>query len=365
MDSRARWLIAALALILIAVLAWWWRSPSSWVGAPTPDSALVAIEVVGEGFGRVGPVQVEAGTETQLHAVLVASGGGDEAMYYTEAPGLEVAGQRIPAERIAPWPGRRPKLRWFSIEGAVPFQQVQSAESVEARFSSIYRPDWPDVWTLPGRVKPSSTSSYRWLYGEDQDAFGTLRYEVRVEFYKRTGDLLPEERYSSPSVESALEDPATFPTLTVALADPLRAATQVFGLAQFEPSAGLSEETSASIRAQVNELAQQRLAFESLTVIADTARSAGLQPADLQWRTVTLEDGTPWATEGSGEGLQPGDFLQIAGRVTVLYQDRGEIGILDPQDLCLDFARGAAVLPLDDVFDVEGDLSLARLGGEP
>jgi hypothetical protein len=48
-----------------------------------------------------------------------------------------------------------------------------------------------------------------------------------------------------------------------------------------------------------------------------------------------------------------GDLLRVGARVVVIYADRGQQSVLDYEDLCFDFAAGAIVRALGDVFSGE------------
>ena len=53
--------------------------------------------------------------------------------------------------------------------------------------------------------------------------------------------------------------------------------------------------------------------------------------------------------------------MQVGARWVVLYRDAGRVGVLDPEDLCLDFDQGASIRRLSDVFSGEGEVDWVSL----
>lgn len=97
-DSQ-RYVWIAAAVLLVAVIAVLLVPKAQETLAPQPQRAFVAIEVGGEGVARPGPVELASDTAFRLHAVLEATTRGGEPLFYTEAPALEIDGERVAADR--------------------------------------------------------------------------------------------------------------------------------------------------------------------------------------------------------------------------------------------------------------------------
>lgn len=339
-EQKIIWTIIALAGLAIAGL--WFYPRLEEQLRPELVQAWVAIEVEGSGVADIGRVEIAAGTPFLLRAVVEARGRDGSPIYYTEATRLRRQGVEVPAEALRPWDrGRRVQMLWFTVEGGSPYLEVGSAEELD-RFNlhENYRNDWPITWTVPGRLDPARTINRDLLYAEGQDAIGTQRYHLRVEIFANEKALVPEQRLKSWGAEDVAAHVADFPTVVASLPGVLGPPSAVFGLTQLEPAANLD----GTVSARIFELDRQQLSFSRLLLLRRMLDVAGRNAADLQWQSVDLATGMSW------DQLRPGDLLQVLDRIVVLYQDRGTLGILDGQDLCFDFARGAAVRPLEQVF---------------
>lgn len=348
-------LIVVAAVVVLAVVGFFLWPQVEESLAPEPHQAWAAIEAEGSGVARVGWVRLPAGTPFTLHAVLEARTREGEAVYYTEAPALEIGGEAVPAESLRPWDrGRHPKVKWFTVEGAIRERPAQDATSLERfRLQEVYRPAWANTWAIPGSLDVARTENEERPFRQLEAAFGTQRYHVRVEIFKDEQALLPDESYKSWGADVVREKVESFPGVTASLDGTLGPASEVFGLSQLEPQS-LDPDLVAGLRT----LSRQRLAFSRLTVLFETAQKAGLDPSsDLPWQPLELSSRAAW-----GETVNPGDALQVLERLVLLYEDRGEEGVLDPQDLVFDFAQGAAVRTLEQVFGSEGEVRWAPLG---
>lgn len=342
--------VVALAVVVILVLLFYPSAKERFL--PQPVAAWVAIEVEGSGEAVVGPVDIDAGKPFRLHAVLEAEDRDGARVFYTEAEALRLPDGPVPEAALRRWDrGRNPKILWFTVEGGAPYLELETLEQLERfHFEPLYRPSWPQAWSIPGRVDPLSTSNDAYLFGADRDAFGTQRYHVRFEVYSDDEALLPDQRFKSWSVERLPAEAETFPTAVVRLDGPLAPASAVFGLTQIEPVG----DNASELRPRLDELSEELLAFTRLGVVAEVLRTVGKRSGDLVWRPIDLDGGAAW-----GQQVAAGDLLQVAERVVLLYADRGTPGVLDPADLCFDFARGAEVRPLEEVFDLGADAEVS------
>ncbi|MCB1054429.1 MAG: hypothetical protein KDD11_02825 [Acidobacteria bacterium] len=345
--------VVAVAAVLVAGLLLYPRVQEHFL--PKPVAAWVAIQPEGSDVAVIGPVVVEAGTPFTLQAVLEAQDRDGQSVYYTEAPGLRFPDHDVPAAALRRWDReRRPRILWFSVEGGTPYLDVDSIEAVDHfHFEELYRPEWPQAWSIPGSLEPSGSDAKELRSAGVGEAFGTQRYHVRFEIFEDEEALLPDERFKSWGADQVEPRWDTFPVITEHLAGHLGPASEIFGLTQIEPGPEHPE-----LLKPILELMTRRLAFSRVAVLGAVVRAAGTSADALEWRPLGLSAGVPW---GDG-GVAAGDLIQVLDRVVLLYHDAGEPGVLDPQDLCLDFARGAAVRPLDQVFDTDAEVSWVALG---
>lgn len=356
-GNRLFWIVLLGVVLAVAVFLLFPRVQREL--GPQPVAAHVAIEAEGSGVAVVGPVRLEAGTPFTLHAVLEAERRDGSPVYYTEAPALRIDGREASTQDVEAW-NEGPttvKILWFTVEGTIPYLELEAGEDLSRfRMSEIFRAQWPQTWTVPGNLEPANDDALVRDGARGGNPFGTQRYHVRIELFERGNAVVPRERYRSADAAAARAAPDSFPTAVSALPGVLAPASEVFGLTQIEPPPGAPRELSQGIR----ELVRSDLAFSRLTVLDSLLSAAGVGLADLTWRRVDLGAGLPW--EGQGGDVAPGALLRVGNRIVVLYQDQGTEGILDRRDLCFDYARGAAVRALGDVFSGEGgDVELARL----
>lgn len=347
-EQRNTLLIAAgLAVIVLAAL-FWPRVRERL--EPRLESAWVAIETGEEGVARVGAATLAAGAPFRLHAVLAARDGAG-ALYYTEAPRLEIDGVEVPAERLRRWDrSRLARVRWFTVEGFTPYLEAESAAALgEFRFEELFRADWPATWSIEGSLVPRHGVQRAGPDGIVPD-FGTQRFHVRIELFEREESLTPAERFRSPGAAELMGEGPEPATVVAALPGAAAIPSRVFGLTQLEPAPDAPPEVAAGIAA----LTARGLAFSRRELLAETVRAAGADPATLPWRLVDVAaGGLAWGGE-----VAPGDLVQSGERTVVLARDAGLPGRLDPADLALDFARGAKLLPLTAIFTGDGGLRL-------
>lgn len=368
-DKKIFWISVAVLVVIAAVLL---LSPRvEELTAPRLLDAHVAIQPAGAGAARMGPVELPAGEPFTLHAVLRAETRGGETLWYTEAPALEVDGAPVPADSIRRWDrSQTVKVLWFTVEGARPILELQPGQGLE-RFHMLefLRDDWPYSWSVPGVLEPKNDDPFGGPASQVARPFGTQRYQVRIELWRDPAeDLIPEQRYVSPGVEALPAEADGFATVTAALPGPAGPASAVFGLTHVvpperpelgAPGADGTPEEGELLRGLVD-LTRRRLAFGTLPVLREVIEAAGREPGALPWSYVSLDGAVAW-----GEEVRPGDLLRAGSRVVVLYADaapeqRDEAepapgdGVLDRDDLCFDFALGAAVRSLGEVFEGEG-----------
>ncbi len=364
MDSSKRiiWTVVAVALVVSAAVFFYPGAKESF--APTLLAARVAIQPAGAPAAVVGPVKIPAGTPFTLHAVLEARDRDGSPVYYTRAPALEIAGRRVPTGELRAW--ERPwkvKVFWFTVEGPAPYVKLAAPDQLDhLRFTEFFRPEWPADWSVPGHLKARFSESLAGQGVETPEgrSFGTQRYQVRIELFEDEKDLTPAKRFISPGGDVLPDQVASFPTVYAALpGGAAGAASLAFGLTDLQPP----PEPDADLLGRLADLTRRHLAFSTVTLIRQVIEGAGREPEKLDWQRIDLAEGPPW--DDSKAGVHAGDLLRAGGRVVVLYKDAetgGSPGRLDRSDLCFDYARGAAVQPLSEVFTGEGLVDLARLG---
>lgn len=312
--------------------------------APEPVGAWVAIEPAGAGAAEVGRVEIAAGTDFRLHAVVEARGRDGAAVYYTEAPALAIDGRRVPAGAVRRWdrPGEV-KVLWFTVEGASPYLAFDAGEDLDRfRFEPFFRPEWGFGWSVPGVLEPAHDDRLAPESRLPRLPFGTQRYQVRVEIYARGRQTVPETRLASPIATASDEAVDGTATVVAALPGAAGPASAAFGLTQIE----LPPDAGEAARQRLVRWTGEQIAFGRVPLIGAVIQAAGRSAGALGWRQVPLDGGVAW---GQG-GAAPGDLVRVGDRVVVLYSDQGERGALDRDDLCFDYVRGAAVRPLSEVF---------------
>ncbi len=351
-DRTVFWVVSLLVVVVFLGILFFPKAKERL--APELMQAWVAVEPAGSGLATVGPVKIEAGTSFTLHAVLEARGRKGP-IYYTEAPALAFGDQRVAAEALRRWDRmQEARFLWLTVEGAVPYVKVKKVEDFERfRWTEFLRLDWPSSWSIPGTVDPVNDRQLVHRHAVEP-RFGTQRYQVRIELYDTDRQLIPTVRFSSWGADRLPEEVERFPTVHAAEPGGAGPASLFFGLTHLELSAQTSE-----LLGEVTLLTRQKLAYERLPLLAGLLDSAGTALGQLAWRRVDLAAGPPW---GNGsDGVESGDLLQVGERWVVLYQDAGRSGVLDGRDLCLDFATGATIRLLDEVFTGSGEVEVARL----
>lgn len=381
-SKRIIRIVVVTVSVLVAIVFFWPKAKERF--EPSLVEAHVAIQTARSDVAIVGPVAIDPGEEFTLHAVLEAKGRGGEAVYYTEAPALQIGGKRIDGEALRRWD--RPwlaKIFWFTVEGPAPYIEVKSLEHIDrVAFTEYFHLEWPLVWSVPGQLESRFDQSLvrnGSLVGSvaGRRVFGTQRYQVRIELFEDEDNLTPKLRLISPGGRELAAGAPDFPTVYAAYPGPAGPASLAFGLTQIEPVATPQEEPSAAKTANTDmirrlaELTESRIFFSRLALIREVIQAAGLSPDEVTWTDVDLEEGPFWSgtakaarsTKAQLLGVSRGDLLRAGGRVVVLYEDQGVEGRLDREDLCFDFEQGARVLRLSDVFEGQGLLELAVLHG--
>jgi hypothetical protein len=344
-DSPNRIFVIALVVVSLVVLAVLLQPEVEERLAPEPVTAWVAIEVDGSGVAEVGPVAVDAGTRFRLHAVLEARGRDGETVYYTEAPGLRLAGEELPASRLRRWERQRTvKVRWFTVEGERPWIEIDPEVGIAGfKIDELLRSDWPLAWSIPGEIDAANDNHLERGDALPRQIFGTQRYHVRIEIYLQEDDLFADQVVRSWGKDDLRANVDRFPTVTMTVPGLAGPASRVFGLSQL----AAPDDADAELLRQIEELARHDLAFGRLTVLRDQIRRAGKRSEDLVWQTVGLQGEVSWGEDAEAAA---GDLLRVGRRMVVLYQDRGLTGVVDHADLCFDFEQGASVRTLQDVF---------------
>jgi hypothetical protein len=353
MTADQKRVAAITALVLVVLAGMILFAPARQRVAPQPRAAYVAIEVEGEGVARVGArVDLSAGTPFILRAVLEAEDWRGRTLYFTEASRLEIGGEQIASEALRPWNDGflAAKVLWFSVEGAHRYREVTGDEELAVAFRELFRPDWPQAWSVPGSVRPSFAEAEAAGLGLEWPEVGTLRYQVRVELFGPESRFVARKRFASAGADRLPAEAGNFPTVTMAAPGHLAAVSRRLGLTQLEPLGELRPEA----RDRLLEWTQQEIAVSRMPLLQLHVRAAGLGWEDLAWEPVELDGSVEWG--------EPGDLIQAGSRVVVAFEDRGEPGRLDGDDLVLDLDRGEHLIYLKTIFRGEGIVERAELG---
>jgi hypothetical protein len=350
-DRRALWV--AIAVVSASLLLLFGVPKVREELRPDVIGALVAVQIGSEPTARVGAVDIEVGESFSLYAVLRAESRSGDTVYYTQAPGLEIAGQPVEADHVRPWPGGDEiRVLWFTVEGFRPFLEPASIAELETfHWQETFRPDWGFGWVAAGTVAPHNRNLSRAPENDADLPFGTAYFHVRVEEYFRSGDPTPIARHRSPGAEALPGHPERLSRVVARLPGSLASVSELFGRVHVEPTGDSSPELSRSVAS----LFSRGLMFSRLLALDRMLVERGIGLAELEWETVEIPEGPSWGEIGAGDLLRSGE------RLVVLFEDRGEPGRLDYEDLCFDFFENAAVRPLAEVFRAGGVVSWADL----
>lgn len=336
------------AIVGVAAVVLWLAPRAQQARAPKMVRAWVGVEVDGEGTARTGTVELAAGQDFRLHAVVEAErGGGDgdgERVYYSPTPRVLIDGAQfdaLPVEDLDVL--GRVRLLWFTVENGVPVREFESGAELEKfRYEQFFRDEWGSSWSMDGALEAYFDS---WLEDDSPEierSFGTLRYQVWVETALDEDALVPDQRVKSAELPGATRVEARLPG---ALGPP----SAVFGLPGIVRGGG---EWDAAALGRLQQLHDDRLAFSRLTLLREVLDAGGVGWDELNWVLLALDGSADWRAPGEGSPA-PGDLVRVADRWVVLLRDevgQGEPGMLDGADLCMDFDSGAAVRRLDQVF---------------
>lgn len=353
MSSRTLLSLFVLVIAGAAGVLLWWLPQREEAARPTPVAAFVGIEVDGSGEALIGLQEIAAGTPFRLHAVLQAEAKDGSTVWYTEAASV-VLPDGSQATPVQPWDQPSfAQVLWFSVEGNVPFLPLSDDAKLE-RFGlqEFSRPEWGRAWAVAGSLETHGADQIEGFDAQRQ--FGTQRYQVWIEISKERNAIVPDQRLKSFGPEEVLTQDDSFPTVKATLPGPAELPSSVFGLTQIEPP----EAPDSELRGRIAELWEAEIAFSRLALLRDTLEERGLSYEELEWSLVDLSAGR------SFEDFQAGDLLRVGSRWVFLHADEGTPGVLDSQDLCLDFDAGAVVRPLAEVFQAAeggGDVEWARL----
>jgi len=355
LSTEKKVLIAVVAFVVLIALALLSTEVVEKEIAPKPRAAWVAIDVGDTGVAQTGAVEIESGTPFRLHAVVEAQTFSGSTIYYTEAERVVIDGEEMPSDSLRHWERSVvPRILWFSVEGYTPFLELGAEQGLEAfRFQDNFRADWPRTWSIPGDLRPGGDRGLESEPLEGLPRFGIQRYHVRVEIFGPDSEIIPRIRLQSLEAGDLPDQSKVFTTAVAALPRPLSVPSRVFGLTQIEPG----PEAQASVLESLSDWYRRGLAFSRLTLLKDHLDQAGTQFADLEWVGVELGIDQLWSTEGAAEG----DLLRVGNRWVILLQDQGSDEILDRDDLCLDFDKGARIRVIGEVFTGEGLVEWAKV----
>lgn len=348
-DSRGReinpgW-IAVGVLAFVALLLLFFKASET--VAPTPVAAWVAIRPEGAAAASIGGMSLPAGSPFELYAVVEAETFRGGRIYYTEAEALVLSdGETVSPDALRRWDrAGEVRILWFTVDGLPPYREVSPGAPLGAlEFKETFRSDWAQAWKTPGDLRPAVEN---FLPDEErvrrESRFGVQRFHVRMEFFEDRGDLVPRLRLRSWGVDQLAQRGGAFPSVVANLPGSLVVPSRVFGLSQVEFVGG---GRAADELATLADWTRTGLAFSRLWVLAEWLKAEGVAFEDLVWSD--LELGV------SDQPARPGDLLRVGNRIVWVLEDRGQIGRLDYEDLCLDFDRGARVRRLGTVFTGEG-----------
>ena len=345
LETKVRWLVVVGVLLLVLFVVF--SEEVEERVAPKLKRALIAIEVE-DGVARTGRTEIHPGDSFKLHAVVEAEERSGRKIFYTEAAALEIEGETISSDRLRRWDRPlEPRVLWFTVEGFKPFVDVGETGGMEEfHFREFLRPSWPRTWSIPGSLQGSGDASLRQQALGDAARFGTQRYHVRIELFGAKSQITPQVRLQSTTADSLPEAAEELATVTAASEGRLAVPTSYFGIPQIELG---SKPEPATVR-RLEDWMGAGLAFTRGNLLKRMLVEIGVAYEDLQWSDIDLAEQIEWA-QGA---VEAGDLLRVGERWVVLFEDRGQAGSLDRDDLCLDFDKGPRVNRIGDVFTGDG-----------
>lgn len=370
MDSRRLvGLLVGLLVLGLAGLLWVVPAVQQRIRAE-PVAAWVGVEIAGSSVVRVGPTVLPAGQPFRLYAILAARKPNGDEIYYTDASAVAFGDRRIASELLRPWPGPEDaRILWLTLEGEGAFRSLEVGADLSAfTYREFFHPEWGRAWSTVGSLGANHDEQLAGDRGPGGRGFGTQHYQVWIELFADNKAIVPAQRVKSPGWEALEASSEHSATVVAELPGRLGVASRVFGLSQLEPTA----DDQAAL-GQVARLYRHGLAFTRLLLLRSMIEASGAEYDSLVWRRVDLQAGLPFGPDEERLGeerleapttapaIAAGDLLRVGARWVVLYRDSGEPGVLDGQDLCFDFDRGAEVRQLAEVFVGGGDIEWAVL----
>ncbi len=354
-ESKVRWavLVAAVLLALFVLLS---EEVEERV-APELKRALVAIETDDSGVGKTGHAEIAPGAPFTLHAVVEAVDWAGKNVYYTEAQRLEIDGGEVPQEQIRAWDRHlETRVLWFTVEGFKPFLDLDAGGDLQQfHYREFLKASWPRTWSIPGSLQGSGDASIRQVALGEAPRFGTQHYHVRVEIFGAKSQITPIQRIQSVQASTLPGSAADLATVVASVPGRLEVPTRFFGITQIESG----PDTEPEVLELMESWTASGLVFSKRTVLREMLKRLQIGYEDLVWIDIDITEGVDWGAGGVGEG----DLLRVGERWVVLFSDKGEPGLLDREDLCLDFDKGPRVSQISEVFTGDGLIEWASTSG--
>jgi hypothetical protein len=287
------------------------------------------VAAIDDGPASERPVYARADQHVTLYALIAADSGGKRT-FYTDAPALRLGGKAVTARPLAQAP--RLELQWNKIEPAAAWLSNGDTpsqfhfEPIEYRATAL---DAAGTSALPADVHPTLTPDYG-------RGVGTMRYQIVV----HQGD----REIASAGIDARRGKGSgglTDAVLRVSIRRDdtyLGYLTEMYGQPYIWASAGTTDAMHQSEHLEGSDCAD---------FVVYGARRAGKNIAytwtgGLPEITTLLAAGTRGDDgvyrDRSGKPLpftKPGDMILFIRHVGVLAEDRGQIGVLDDQDILM------------------------------
>ncbi|MDQ3367607.1 MAG: hypothetical protein M3680_19470 [Myxococcota bacterium] len=303
------------------------------IGDPANPARIVKAELavaVDDAPASDGPAYARADQRVTLHAVITAEARGAR-IVYTDAPALRLAGQRVTTQPLARAP--RVELRWHRIEPAAA-DLSNGATPAEFHFEAIaYRATAiagaAGQRSLAADVRPTLTPDHG-------RGVGTMRYQLVA--------LQGERSITSPGAEArrgtgsgGLSDAVT--RVSIRRDDTyLGYLTEMYGQPYVWASAGLSDRRHQSEHLEGSDCADFLVYGARRMGAKHPYTWTGGLPKITKLLAAGARDHDGIYRDARGRPLpftQPGDLVLFPRHVGALAVDRGELGVLDDQDLMM------------------------------
>ncbi|MBA3819147.1 MAG: hypothetical protein H0X17_09670, partial [Deltaproteobacteria bacterium] len=306
---------------------------TSLLGDPTNRARVVSVQLavaIDDAPASERPAYARLDQRVTLHAVIAAEARGARTVY-SDAPALQLAGKRVRAQPLARAP--QVELRWNRIEPAAA-DLSNGATPAEFHFEPI---DYRATPIDGAHGQPSLAADVRPTLTPDHGkGVGTMRYQlVALQGDRVLTSAGPEARRGPGS--GGLRDAVL--RVSIRRDDTyLGYLTEMYGQPYVWASAGLADPSHQSEHLEGSDCADFLVYGARRMGASHPYTWTGGLPKITKLLAAGARDRDGIYRDARGQPLpftQPGDLVLFPRHVGALAVDRGELGVLDDQDLMM------------------------------